>query len=87
MGQTIVAKRMPPIELEATGTAPFRLIEVVVDGEVRETIAPRSDHVTLRRELDLVGSHYVYFHLRQTDGNEAWSSPIWIEPPGRDRSK
>jgi hypothetical protein len=23
--------------------------------------------------------HYLYVRLTQTDGNRAWSSPIWIE--------
>jgi len=27
------------------------------------------------------GEHYYYVHVVQTDGNQAWSSPIWIRHP------
>jgi hypothetical protein len=81
MGQQIVAEKMPPIVLKATGTAPFRLVELVVDGEVHETLLPNTREVEITRTIHLAGSHYFYFHLTQIDGNEAWSSPIWLKSP------
>ncbi|MEO2046715.1 MAG: DUF3604 domain-containing protein [Pirellulales bacterium] len=81
MGQQIVAEKMPPIVLKATGTAPFRLVELVVDGEVHETLLPNAREVEITRTIHMAGVHYFYFHLTQIDGNEAWSSPIWLKSP------
>jgi hypothetical protein len=29
------------------------------------------------------GAQYVYLRVRQTDGNRAWTAPVWLEPAGR----
>lgn len=82
MGEIIKADRMPAMTFEAHGTAPIRSVNVVVDGKTHETTSPNEQHVEFSRELDLTGTHYVYFHLVQSDGNEAWSSPLWFHIPG-----
>ena len=28
------------------------------------------------------GAQYVYFRVRQADGNRAWTAPVWLEPTG-----
>jgi hypothetical protein len=80
MGERVKAAELKPLVFEATGTAPIRSVQMVVDGKVRETFSPMETHVRITRTLEEpAGAHYVYFHLEQADGNEAWSSPIWIE--------
>jgi hypothetical protein len=78
MGEIIHSAIMPPLELEAVGTAPFRYVELIVDGKCHERVTPNTGHIKIRRKLALAGRHYAYFHLVQTDGQEAWSSPIWM---------
>ena len=81
MGEIVRAKRLPSIVFDAAGTASIRSVNVIVDGHVHETISPNVQDVKLRLDLDLTGRHYVYFHLVQSDGNEAWSSPLWLDVP------
>lgn len=78
MGEIIRAEKMPPITVEVTGTAPIRSIAVIVDGKVIETLSPNKQEVRFERQVDLTAGGYVYFHLVQADGNEAWSSPLWL---------
>ncbi len=78
MGEQIAGEKPPTIELKAEGTTPFRAVSLVVDGKVRETVSPNQRRVSLRRTVRMTVGHYVYFHLVQADGNEAWSSPIWL---------
>ena len=79
MGERISAAKQPAVRLVVDGTAPIRTIQFVVDGAVEETITPHSRQVKLERTLPETGARYVYFHVTQVDGNEAWSSPIWFE--------
>jgi hypothetical protein len=78
MGEIVADNKLPPVTLEARGTAPIASVSLIVDGKTRETLTPNNQHVKLTQELDLTGAHYFYYHLLQTDGNEAWSSPIWL---------
>jgi hypothetical protein len=80
MGEEIRADRLPPLELTVTGTAPIRSIELIVDGKVTQVFSPKKREARLRVPLDLAGEHYVYFHLTQADGNQAWSSPLFLKP-------
>jgi hypothetical protein len=84
MGEIVNAPAMPALRLEAVGTAPFRDLEIVVDGKCYERTPVDNRHLELQRKPDMVGKHYVYVHLTQTDGSQAWSSPIWVDitPPG-----
>ena len=58
----------------------YQLVEIVKDGQV---VWSRECH-----ELDVriswpdpeppTGEHYYYLHVIQADGQQAWSSPVWI---------
>ena len=78
MGEVVAAAKMPKLVLEAEGTATINKVYLIVDGKIQETFTPGLEKVELSHQLDLTGQHYVYFHLVQEDGNEAWSSPIWV---------
>jgi hypothetical protein len=78
MGEIYQADHAPRLTLRARGTAPFRSIDLVVDGKIHKTYSPDGMDVDIDETLELTGRHYVYFHLQQRDDNQAWSSPIWI---------
>ncbi|MEA3400846.1 MAG: CehA/McbA family metallohydrolase [Armatimonadota bacterium] len=71
------------IEAEVTGTAPLQRLELVRDGEV---IAVKQDgggdvSASLRVEDAGAGdSCFYYLRVFQTDGEMAWSSPVWVDP-------
>jgi len=81
MGEHFTAQRVPPLHIEAEGTAPIKSIDIIVDGEVAETLPQSKRRVTLDYDPGVAaeGFHYLYVRLEQKDGNRAWSSPIWIE--------
>ncbi len=79
MGEIVKAQQMPDISLRAEGTAPIASVKLVLDGKVIETQSPNQQKIEIQKTLNLKGSHYLYFQLTQSDGNEAWSSPIWFE--------
>jgi len=84
MGEVVRAARAPRLTLRARGTAPVRAVELIVDGRRARTWSPHHAFVELDAKLDLRGQHYAYFHLVQADGNEAWSSPVWLDIVERD---
>ena len=79
MGEQISAAEMPPLEIHIEGTAPVRSIDVIVDGQVQQTLTPLQRELDITVPLSLTGQHYVYVRLQQSDGNQAWSSPIWVD--------
>ncbi|MCA9300299.1 MAG: DUF3604 domain-containing protein, partial [Phycisphaerales bacterium] len=58
------------------GTAPIARVDLLMDGEVVETHATNEGRFTMRHPGD--GEHAFHVHVIQTDGNEAWGSPIWV---------
>ena len=87
MGAQFSAAKMPPLEIDARGTAPIRTVHIVVDGKLHSTLAATDRQVSLQPQLDLPGSHYVYVHLVQNDGNQAWSSPLWVHIGAADQER
>jgi hypothetical protein len=82
MGEMVPASDVSPIRVEAQGTAPIESVELIMDGQVKQTLATDKAK-ELAKEMNLPplsgdGIHYFYIRLRQTDGNQAWSSPMWI---------
>ena len=78
MGERIEAQSQSPMTLTARGTAPIRVVELVVDGEVVESRTPSETEVRWQVDRRFTPGQYFYFHLIQSDGNQAWSSPVWI---------
>ena len=68
------------------GTDAINRVEVVQNGKVVETGTPhhrdRQDVYSLkwRDTTALEANAYYYIRVIQTDGEMAWSSPIWIKP-------
>lgn len=78
MGQQLEQSAWPPIDVEVEGTAPIRWIKMVVDGQVAKTFVPEQRENAWQVRAEVEAGRYVYFHVGQSDGNQAWSSPIWV---------
>jgi len=71
-------------EVECRGTVhavePIRRVEIVRDGRVAwcEEMDDLDAEIRWRDPAPPEGEHYYYLHVVQTDGQMAWSSPIWI---------
>jgi len=81
MGEIFSAKKMPPIQIEAQGSADIKTIDVLIDGKVAKTFPCNGSQAKLSYESpsSLTGNHIFFIRLQQTDGNHAWSSPLWID--------
>lgn len=80
MGESLQADRIPPLTIEADGTAPIRTVEILIDGQVAHMLKPDARRVRMTHdpERDVEDFHYLYVRLTQADGHRAWSSPIWV---------
>jgi hypothetical protein len=63
--------------------SPLERIEIVRDGEVAWSLPVEGLDVTIawRDPGRLQKERYYYLHVFQQDGQQAWSSPIWVGPP------
>jgi hypothetical protein len=84
MGEKFSVKAMPPIDIEITPTASLTSIELVRDGQlqsgINDLISNPNSKTTTSFNLpnETSGSHIFYVRLKQTDGNMAWSSPMFV---------
>ncbi len=82
MGERFTAAEVPTFQIEIDGTAPLKQLTVYDNGlPVSQLPLPddsSSVNTTYRPGKYFTGRHYVYIHLVQADGNQAWSSPIWV---------
>jgi hypothetical protein len=83
MGERINAAGNPTFQIEINGTAEIAWIDVYQDGaKVARLSVPdgaASVQTTYKPGPNSKINHYIYIHMQQTDGNQAWSSPIWID--------
>ena len=82
VGSTVQADRFG-FAADVVGTADIEQIDLVVNGDTARSYAPSQQHVQLEDEVPLrfspVDANYCYLRVRQSDGNRAWTSPIWLE--------
>jgi len=82
MGEKFTAKALPEFQIEIDGTAPLKQLTVYDNGvpvsQLPLAEGAASISTTYRPGKYFTGKHYVYIHLVQADGNQAWSSPIWV---------
>ena len=85
MGSEIISKTAPKIHISVTGTAPLHSVEVIRSGQVFGGIHAQPGEAIQTLQFDLEDkimisgeSHYYYLRVLQSDGNMAWSSPIWV---------
>ncbi len=85
MGQTTTAAGARQIRVRAASQLPIDRIEIVKNGQDLFAESPGSTVVDAEFE-DPFGdtSDYYYARVTRADGQMAWSSPIWVEPPSAD---
>lgn len=81
MGEEFTTKKMPPLQIEARGTGPIAKVDLLVDGQFKDSLTSTATEVKWTPKLDssLSGKHVFFVRLEQSDGNHAWSSPLWVE--------
>jgi hypothetical protein len=97
MGEIFTADAVPRFQIEIDGTAPLSKLAVIMDGLPVRHLELEPGETRFRGVYDpgirFTGAHYLYLHMVQEDGNQAWSSPIWVRydnpdvPPPRDYSR
>ncbi len=83
MGESFETNVMPPIHVEVHGTAPITSCDILVDGDVKESLPDDGKSADGKfswyNKPPLTGPHIFYVRINQADGNHAWSSPFWVD--------
>ncbi|MGH9632750.1 MAG: CehA/McbA family metallohydrolase [Bryobacteraceae bacterium] len=69
------------LRLEISGAAPIERVEVVRNLQTWRTLQGAEQRSTMAEEIscDVSEPGFYYLRVRQTDGQRAWTSPIWID--------
>ena len=81
MGSEYTTRKTPKISIRAMGTAPIERVEIKKNSEivsVKEADAPHVEFQWEDPEFDADETSYYYVRVVQSDGEEAISSPIWV---------
>jgi hypothetical protein len=84
MGSEIRASTPPSIEAKVIGTAALRQVEIIKDGRSVYQVKPAAESVEfVWRDADYPRARSSYYCLKvvQTNDEEAWSSPVWVDGP------
>jgi hypothetical protein len=66
--------------IEIRGTAPLRTVEIVSAGTARVLPCPQGeDRLAATAALPAMPDGYYYLRITQTDGERAWTSPVFFE--------
>jgi hypothetical protein len=79
---SVVRHHAGQLHVEAEGTAPIERLSVIQDGSEVHVEQPASGaSASLALRLEARGARsYCYVRVQQADGEDAWSSPIWLLP-------
>jgi hypothetical protein len=82
MGSHLGNRRWPEVQIHIVGTAEIEQVEVLLDGKIVHTFEPASAEAALTYQPPTVadGTHFLYVRVRQVDGHQGWSSPMWVSP-------
>ncbi|MFC1734664.1 hypothetical protein ACFL1X_01005 [Candidatus Hydrogenedentota bacterium] len=82
MGERIAISGNPKFLVEIEGTDEIEWVDLYRNGKrIMHISAPRSTKSfkkTFSSDVDAKGEQYFFVHVMQRDGNQAWSSPIWV---------
>ena len=83
-GDIFSVQGRPKIEVRVEGTAPVDKIEIVKNNKFVFSDRPKKASVRLAYEDSdaRAGESYYYVRVQQSDGQMAWSSPMWITTRG-----
>lgn len=75
-----VTAGQPPLTVDIIGTYLLQDVTVVANNRPIHRVSPDSDRVSFSYNLPAdLPSGFVYVHVRQRDGHEAWTSPFWLD--------
>lgn len=84
MGTELTADRAPRIEVRVEGTAPLQEVALVRDGEDIQRLTPNANRIeTTLFDEPSPGEHFYFLRVIQSNGEMAWSSPVWLEQKGQ----
>jgi hypothetical protein len=80
MGDAFDSKSLPRVFVRTLGTAPIAKIHIIRNGQYIHVFEARTREVSMEFMDNGAqpGMNYYYVRVEQTDGEIAWSSPIWI---------
>jgi len=82
MGSQYQADAMPLLVGRVVGTASISRLDIVKDNvDVHSLTDVGQDVMFGWEDLEFGGSAFYYLRVTQGDGEMAWTSPIWVEPP------
>ena len=83
MGDIFDSKSQPKLQVNVLGTAPIKQIDVIKNNQYIYKINPaqQTAHFEYVDAAIAPGESYYYVRAEQTDGQLAWSSPIWVRKP------
>ncbi|MDK1031686.1 MAG: DUF3604 domain-containing protein, partial [Planctomycetia bacterium] len=80
MGSEIQAKGRRPIRVYAASEVPISRIEIVRSGADWQSVAPKQTEVLFETEdARADGPAWYYARVTRSDGQMAWSSPVWVD--------
>ena len=80
MGEELTAAAPPRLRVRVRGTDAISEVHVIRDGSYVYEVRPGTSEAEFEF-LDVqapVGEHWYYVRVEQSDGELAWSSPIWV---------
>jgi len=80
MGEVIETKEKPVLKYRILGTAPIKRVTIVRNETNHHVIESAEKEVTgeWTDQEPLPGENRYYLRIEQSDGNMAWSSPLWV---------
>lgn len=82
MGEEVKYRKGESLVVKIAATGPVSEVRVIKNGKPWKTFNPEEKSLYFENSLvpdPLSGNEDYYFvELEQSDGNRAWSSPIWV---------
>jgi len=80
MGSVFETTGKPELRFSINGTAPLKRVTLVRNETNHQIWAPgkREFAGEFTDTASLTGENRYYLRVEQTDGNMAWSSPVWV---------
>lgn len=83
MGEIVIAKGKPTLQLAVNATAPLKRVTIVRNEQDWKVLAPGTDptraEATLTDDAPPGPEARYYLRVEQSDGSMGWSSPIWLK--------
>jgi hypothetical protein len=85
MGDAFEAAKSPKFQVKVVGTAPIAKVEIIKNAKFVFDTQPGGNTADFSYVDANPGSGESWYYVRvtQTDRNLAWSSPIWVNYPGK----